>query len=184
MKRFLQRLLGDGAGNDKTRRLDRTRSLEIEPFSHGLVRIPALDFFVPHAVSSNGRYHLIWQDRNPEGTIGGHRYEGHGTWSLLTDDGALLAKWRPERPKDGHVADDGTFILSDWMFGDGLKGRLLTLGADGRKILEREFSANMASSGLSDDGRFAICQTANAPGSPDSCRYYLFDLEKGEEITS
>ncbi|WP_156843196.1 hypothetical protein [Novosphingobium aquimarinum] len=42
------------------------RRLEIEPFSHGLVRIPALDFFGPHAASSNGQYHLIWQDRNPE----------------------------------------------------------------------------------------------------------------------
>lgn len=184
MKRFLHRLLGDGADNDKTRRPEGMRRLEIEPFSHGLVRIPALDFFGPHAASSNGQYHLIWQDRNPEGTIGGHRYEGHGTWSLLTDSGALLAKGQLERPQDGHVADDGTFILSDWMFGDGLKGRLQAFRADGRKLLEREFSANMASSSLSDDGRFAICQTANAPGSPDSCRYFLFDLEKGEEITS
>jgi tetratricopeptide (TPR) repeat protein len=38
------------------------------------------------------------------------------------------------------------------------------------------------SNGLSPDGRYAICQTANAPGSDDSCRYVLFDLEAGREI--
>ena len=184
MKRFLQRLLGNGAGNAKPRQPESTHPLEIEAFSHGLVRIPALDFFGPHTVSPNGQYHLIWQDRNPEGTIGGHRYEGHGRWLLLASDGVKLGSGRLERPQDGHVADDGTFILSDWMFGDGLKSRLLAFRSDGRKLLERAFTANMASSGLSKDGRFAICQTANAPGSPDSCRYFLFDLEREEEVAS
>jgi tetratricopeptide (TPR) repeat protein len=38
------------------------------------------------------------------------------------------------------------------------------------------------SNSLSPDGKFAICQTANAPGSADSCRYILFDLAAGREI--
>lgn len=184
MKGFLQRLFGNGPAPEKAARPQDTGRLEIKPFSHGLVRIPALDFFGLHAASSDGRFHLIWQDRNPEGTVGGHRYEGHGSWTLLTDEGQVLAKGRLERPQDGHLAENGTFILSDWMFGDGLNSRLVAFRVDGQKIVDRPFSANMASSGLSDDGRFAICQTANAPGSPDSCRYFLFDLDVGQEIAS
>jgi len=184
MKGFLQRLFGNSPVPEKATRPKGHGRLEIEPFSHGLVRIPELDFFGPHASSPDGRFHLIWLDRNPEGTIGGHRYEGHGSWTLLTDGGAALATGRLERPQDGHVAEDGTFILSDWMFGDGLNSRLVAFRADGRKIVDHLFSANMASSGLSPDGRFAICQTANAPDSPDSCRYFLFDLEVGQEIAS
>lgn len=185
MKGFFQRLFGgDGPSDKKAVRPEFASPLEIKPFSHGLVRIPALDFFGPHTASPNGRFHLIWLDRNPEGTIGGHRYEGHGIWTLLSDDGETLATGRLERPQDGHVADNGTFILSDWMFGDGLNGRLCAFRADGQKLLEREFSANLGSSGVSIDGRFAICQTAHAPGSPESNRHFLFDLEVGQEIAS
>jgi hypothetical protein len=185
MKGFLKRLFGGDGPSDKTPAQPEFASpLEIKHFSHGLVRIPALDFFGPHAASSNGRFHLIWLDRNPEGTTGGHRYEGHGTWSLLSDGGATLATGRLERPQDGHVADNGTFILSDWMFGDGLNGRFCAFRADGQKLLEREFSANLGTSGISNDGRFAVCQTAHAPGSPDSNRHFLFDLEEGQEIAS
>ncbi|MBN8499955.1 MAG: hypothetical protein J0M19_02250 [Sphingomonadales bacterium] len=184
MKGFLQRLFGNGPAPEKTARPQGTSRLEIKPFSHGLVRISALDFFGPHAASSDRRFHLIWQDRNPEGTVGGHRYEGHGSWTLLTDEGRVLASGRLERPQYGHVAKNGMFIFSDWMFGDGLNSRLLAFRVDGQKIVDRPFSANMASTGLSDDGRYAICQTANASGSPDSCRYFLFDLEVGQEIAS
>jgi len=70
------------------------------------------------------------------------------------------------------------------MFGDGLNGRLCAFRADGQKLLEREFSANLGPSGISGDGRFAICQTLHAPGSPDSNRHFLFDLEVGQEIAS
>ncbi|HQV01900.1 MULTISPECIES: VRR-NUC domain-containing protein [unclassified Novosphingobium] len=185
MKGFLQRLFGGDGQNDKKVVPPRPASpLKIEPFSHGLVRIPALDFFGPHTTSPNGKFHLIWLDRNPEGTIGGHRYEGHGKWTLLNDDGATLATGRLERPQDGHVADNGTFILNDWMFGDGLNGRLCAFRADGQKLLEREFSANLGTNAISIDGRFATCQTAHAPGSPDSNRHFLFDLEQGLEIAT
>lgn len=185
MKGFLQRLFGGDGPSDKSPAQPEFASpLEIKPFSHGLVRIPALNFFGPHTASPNGRFHLIWLDRNPEGTTGGHRYEGHGTWTLLSDGGATLATGRLERPQDGHIADNGTFILSDWMFGDGLNGRLCAFRADGQKLLEREFSANLGPSGISGDGRFAICQTLHAPGSPDSNRHFLFDLEVGQEIAS
>ncbi len=84
MKGFFQRLFGgDGPNDKKVVRSESASPLGSEPFSHGLVRIQSLDFFGAHTTSPNGRIHLIWLDRNPEGTIGVHRYEGHGAWTLL-----------------------------------------------------------------------------------------------------
>lgn len=180
MKKFLQRLLGREVPSEPPAR-PKTADLCIQKFGQNLVRIEALGFFGHHAASPNGDFHLIWSDRNPEGTVGGYRREGHGSWSLLHND-KIVSTGRLERPADGKTANNGSFIIHDRMFGDGLKGRFVAFLADGRKLIEQELTANLFSNGLSDDGRFAICQTANAPGSEDGCRYFLFDLERGEEI--
>lgn len=180
MRTFLQRLFGKEAQSEPTAR-PKAKHLRIQKFGHDLVRIETLGFFGHHAASPNGNFHLIWADRNPEGTVGGYRHEGHGSWSLLHDD-EIVSTGRLERPADGKTANNGSFIIHDRMFGDGLKGRFVAFRADGEKLVEKELTANLFGNGLSDDGRFAICQTANAPGSADSCRYILFDLELGEEI--
>ncbi len=181
MKTFLQRLFGKEAQREPAKHPKRD-PLRIQKFGHNLVQIDALGFFGHHEASPNGDFHLIWADRNPEGTVGGYRLEGHGSWSLLHDD-EIVSTGRLERPADGKVANNGSFIIHDWMFGDGLKGRFIAFRADGEKLVEKELTANLFSNGLSADGRFAICQTANAPGSEDGCRNLLFDLELGEEIT-
>ncbi len=155
--------------------------LEIEEFGHNLVSIDALDFFGHQAVSPNKRYRLIWADRTPDGSRGGNRSEGHGSWSLLLDD-RIVTTGSLERPQEGCVADNGTVILHDWMFGEGLKGRFFAFAPDGTQLVTQQFAANLMSNSLSPDGQFAICQTANAPGSADSCRYMLFDLAAGSEM--
>lgn len=185
MKRLLGRLFGDTDRrvNEETHAAGHPR-FEMKHYGHGLVRIPALDYFGPHAVSPNGAYHLLWLDRTPDGSRGGHREEGHGRWLLLDRAGAIVASGDLERPQDGHVAGNGNFILSDWLFGSGLSGRLAGFRHDGHKLFEREFSANLGKSALSPDGRLAICSTLNSPGSPDDCRHFLFDLEAGAEVAS
>lgn len=155
--------------------------LKIEEFGHNLVSIDALDFIDHQAVSPNKRYRLIWADRTPDGRRGGNRSEGHGSWSLLLDD-RIVTTGRLERPQEGRVADNGTVILHDWMFGEDLQGRFVAFAPDGSQLVTQQFSANLMSNSLSPDGKFAICQTANAPGSADSCRYMLFDLAAGREM--
>lgn len=178
MKGILQRLFGSsGPSHNSAVRTEIADRLEIKPFGHGLVKIPALDFFGPHAASPNGEFHLAGQEPR-----------GHGRWLPVRGPWNLDAadrQWRDTCHRSSRTTAGrsrrrrtGSFILSDWMFRGGLNGRLVAL-ADGKKLVERQFSANLASSGLSSDGRFAICQTANAPGSPDSCRYFLFDLDEG-----
>lgn len=178
MKDMLDRLFGTTKGEVVPAPPAR---LHVHEFSDRLITINALDFVGQFAKSPNGQFRLIWSDRNPEGTVGGYRTEGHGRWALLEHD-RLICEGKLERPQDGKVASDGTFILNDWMFGEGLKGRFVAFRRDGTAILAHDIAANLISNGLSNDGTFAICQTANAPGSPDSCLYMLFDLTTATEI--
>ena len=181
MTGFFQRLFSKREAPQEIWPPSREGRLYIEEFGHNLVSIDALDFIGHQAVSPNRRYRLIWADRTPDGSRGGNRNEGHGSWSLLLDD-RIVATGRLERPQEGCVADNGTVILHDWMFGEGLQGRFVAFAPDGSQLVSQQFAANLMSNSLSPDGNFAICQTANAPGSADSCRYMLFDLAAGREM--
>lgn len=181
MTGFFERLFAKRA-SDQAGQVARSQvRLEIEEFGHGLVSIPQLDFIGHQARSPNRRFRLIWADRTPDGLRGGNRESGHGSWYLLLDD-RIVSSGKLERPQEGKVADNGTFILHDWMFGHGLHGRFVACDSHGQTLIAQQFSANLMSNGLSPDSRYAICQTANAPGSDDSCRYMLFDLEAVREI--
>jgi hypothetical protein len=122
MTGFFQRLFSKREAAHKTSPLPLAGRLEIEEFGHNLVSIDALDFIGHQAVSPSKRYRLIWADRTPDGSRGGNRSEGNGSWSLLLDD-RIVTTGSLERPQEGSVADNGTVILHDWMFGEGLKGR-------------------------------------------------------------
>lgn len=181
MTSILNRLFGKRTPERKGRSKRSGARLDIDEYSHGLVSIAQLDFVGHHAKSPNGNYRLIWADRTPDGTRGGNRESGHGSWSLLLND-RIVASGKLERPQEGKVAGNGAFILHDWIFGNDLQSRFTAYDRDGRQLIDQHFSANLMSNSLSPDGRYAICQTANAPGSDDSCQYMLFDLEARLEI--
>lgn len=181
MTGFFQRLFSKREAAHEPSPPPHAGQLKIEEFGHNLVSIDALDFIGHQAVSPNRRYRLIWADRTPDGSRGGNRSDGHGSWSLLLDD-RIVTTGSLERPQEGCVADNGIVILHDWMFGEGLKGRFVAFAPDGTQLVTQQFAANLMSNSLSPDGQFAICQTANAPGSADSCRYMLFDLAAGSEM--
>jgi hypothetical protein len=87
-----------------------------------------------------------------------------------------------QRPNDGKVADNGTFVLNDWRFSNDFSGIFWAFRADGSVILSRSFSANLLNNGLSADGAFACCQTANA-STEDGSVLAVFDLSAGKEIS-
>lgn len=49
---------------------------------------------------------------------------------LLIDDDRLVVDARMQRPQDGKVADDGTFILNDWGDSDALSGTFYAFRSD------------------------------------------------------
>jgi len=148
-----------------------------------LVFINGRDFVGSYSRSPNGRFLLAWRDANDAGTRGGARSSGHGRYILIEDD-VIVAEGRAERPNDGKVADNGVFILNDWLFfSERLEGVFLAFQKDGAPILSRRFEANLFNNGLSSDGRLAACQTCNADGN-DGNKLTIFDLQAGVERAS
>jgi hypothetical protein len=145
------------------------------------IEIPSRKFYGECVRSSNRCYTLAWRDGSDSGTHGGYRTSGHGRYFLLKGD-RIIAEGVMARPNDGKVADNGTFILNDWGFGDGLKGTFCAFNSLGQKLIVRNFKANLFNNGISFDGRFAACQACNAPGSDDNAVLSVFDLTRAAEV--
>lgn len=150
-----------------------------ETYGEPIVTIPELDLVGRCATSPNERYSLVWQDSGWSFGQDGPR----GRY-LLVDGDTLVVDARMERPQDGKVADNGTFILNDWGLAAELAGKFHAFRSDGSEIVSRAYTANLLNNGLSEGGRLAVCQTCIAPGSPDSSVLTVFDLVEGAVIAT
>ena len=169
---WLSRLFGGAEGAAEGDRAMQTR-VAIESHGRRIVSVPELDMVGERVTSENGRFTLLWRDRHwADGDLIRGRY-------LLIDGDALVVDRRMARPQNGKVADDGTFVLNDAGESQELSGTFHAFRSDGSEIVSRVYTANLLNNGLSHDGRLAVCQTANAPGSPDSSVLTVFDLEAG-----
>lgn len=144
-------------------------------------RVASRNLFGAFAKSPNGRYVLVWSDADPDGSQGGQRDRGLGRYVLL-EDGQIIVEGRLERPNDGKVANNGVFLLNDWMFGQNLNGRICAFAPDGRALIDQAVEANLFNNGLSPDGAYAAAQTANAPNE-DGNQLFVFDLINGTLMT-
>lgn len=178
---WLKRLLGGEAEEHAAAAppaVAHPQRVNIAAHSRRIVSIPELDMIGERATSPDGRYTLVWRDRY---WMDGAPVEGR---YLLLDRDTVAVDGKMERPQDGKVADNGTFILNDWGDSQQLSGTFQAFRCDGSPIVSRSYSANLLNNGLSRDGRLAVCQTCNAPRSPDSSILTLFDLAAGAEVAS
>jgi hypothetical protein len=160
---WLKRLLGSAEPEAQGARAAPIR-VKMPLRGRGVVSVPEIDMIGQRFTSRNGRFTLLWRDRYwAYGEPVGGRY-------VLIDGDAPVVDAGMERPQDGKVADEGTFVLNDWGDSQQLSGTFRAFRSDGSVILSRSYSANLLNNGLSKDGRLAVCQTANSPGSPVSDR--------------
>lgn len=139
-------------------------------------------WFGPCSRSPNGRWLISWRDADIDGNRGGHRSSGKGAYLLYdTQTKEVVVQGRLERPNHGHVADNGTFVLEDWLFVDDLAGTFYAFAIQGQVLLKRKLTANLASNAISPNGKYAVCQTNNS-ATEDGFSLFLFDLESGEEL--
>lgn len=141
------------------------------------VSVYSIDFFGPYSESENRKFLVAWSDADRKKGIGGFRESGEGSY-ILAEDTVVLISGRLQRPNDGKVANNGTFIINDWMFGEGLKGTFYAFNKLGNQLVQHRFTANLLNNGIAEDGRFAVCQCANSD-TEDSGVLALFDLNKG-----
>ncbi len=137
--------------------------VELQKLSSGLklIRIGSLDFRGTYTESPNGNYLIAWADNH--GRHGGFRHEGHGKYALIRGDQVLVAGDSLERPQNGKVASDGTFILSDAFFGVSSASRLHAFSPEGVEILRLDFQAKVYDVALSPDGSHAVVQLCGSP---------------------
>ncbi|WP_146036689.1 tetratricopeptide repeat protein [Pseudomonas protegens] len=85
------------------------------------------------------------------------------------------------RPNNGHVCDSGVFCLEDWHFSSSLSGTFSVFDPTGAVLITKELTANIFTSGISRNGKYAFCATANSP-SDNGNKVFLFDLLKRVEL--
>ena len=83
-----------------------------------------------------------------------------------------------KRPNEGKVADNGTFVLEDWLFGDALKSMIYAFSVNGDEIMHHRFSANMHNTGLSPSGHYSVAQLAHSDSRDGGCLAFLDLVER------
>jgi hypothetical protein len=178
---LLKRLFGIDEPSATVSEREVDRRVAITTFSERFVQIDEINLFGQFTRSPDGRLILVWGSIIPYSAPNDSDRRSDGAYAVL-EGGRLLVQGVAERPEDGRIANNGAFIINDWLHGTGLRGRFLAFRADGTSAVACNFAANLCVNAISDDGHFAACQTLRAPESPDSCIVALFDLETGEEI--
>lgn len=145
--------------------------------------VDSLGFTGVHSKSPSGRWVIACDDSN--GTRGGNRDSGHGTYILYdTERNSIKVQGKKlQRPTNGSVSNNGIFSLEDWLFGADLSGVFYVFSPVGEIILARTFTANILNSAISDNGLFAACHTAGGH-TEDASRLVFFDVANGCEAFS
>ena len=147
-----------------------------------MVRISEIKFFGSFIQSPNDEFVLAWRDGDPVKRRGGFRDSGEGDYYLIHNR-KVIAEGKMERPNQGHVANNGTFVLADWRFGQNLNSTFYAFDKYGRPLLHRDFGANALNNSISENGRFATYMTAGGDYK-DASKLAFFDLEDGELLWS
>jgi tetratricopeptide (TPR) repeat protein len=165
-------------------RKDKTSEVEMktrEPdHAEKTANINEFHLYGPSSCSPNGRYVLRWYDGDRLSGKGGFRESGDGRYSLL-EDSRIILEGRMQRPNDGHVANDGSFVICDWMFGEGTKGTFYAMDKAGSVLIKESFNSNLLNCAISTEGKYAVCQTCNSDNE-DSRKLSLFDLANGTRL--
>lgn len=131
-----------------------------------------------HSRSPNGRWVLSWSDSVPSMGIGGHRESGNGSYLLYdTEAGQVVVRGEMARPNGGHVADSGHFSIEDWHFGSSLSGTFNVFEPNGQLVIAKDVTANILMSEISNNGLFALFQTANST-TEDGHQLFLIDVRQ------
>lgn len=114
--------------------------------------------------SSKGRFILAWKSSGDNGKY------------ILLDRGKIKLQAKMRHPDNGMVSNSGVFILSD-LTSKGMYGVFHVINSDGETLIKQRCRANLGSAGISDDGRFAVCQSLESTSKSDSCRLFFFDIK-------
>lgn len=146
------------------------------------LRVESLHFSGLYQLSKSKQWAIAWRDSDPSAGRGGHRESGLGAYVLVDlSTGKVSCQGGMPRPNNGHVCNTGVFCLEDWHFGSSLSGTFRVFDPCGEVIFAKELTANIFTSGISKNGKYAFCTTANS-STDHGNKVFLFDLVKQIEL--
>ena len=157
-----------------------TANLEIDNEDFLTLSLNGVEFYCPYSKSSNSQYILAFDDRDAVSGRGGHRENGKGCYFLIKDH-AIIVIGQLERPNDGKVANNGNFIINDWLFENTTKSIAYVFKESGEQIVRKLFKANLLTNALSESGQFAAFITCNS-SLGDNNVIILYDLITGKQV--
>jgi hypothetical protein len=122
------------------------------------------DFTGEYHQSPKGKFILAWKSQSDNGKY------------ILLERGKLKLQAKMKHPYNGMVSNSGVFILSD-LTSKGMYGVFHIINSDGESLIKQRCRANLGPTGISDDGRFAVCQALESASKPDSCKLFFFDIK-------
>lgn len=151
----------------------------VKNLSFNVIEIPEINFFGSSNLSRSGEWLVAWSD----GNVGNCKNRGH--YALYNNSSKhVVLQGAAQRPNKCSVSDSGIFYVEDWQSPLGLSGSFYVLSPAGEQLISRKFEANILNSGISHNGLYAICQTANSKIGNDGNKLTAFDLVKRCEIFS
>lgn len=151
-----------------------------EPINANSTTLKESGFIGNHIQSPNKQFLIAWIDGDLDHGVIGALKEGKGKF-LIIENGELILRGEVERPNDCKIANNGNFIINDWLFSNALSGIFYAYDKTGKELICCKFSANLKDNCISSDGKFAACTLCNS-SSKDSGLLAVFDLEKGALI--
>lgn len=139
------------------------------------INIPDLDFRVHFYVnrSKDGNFVLATKDQY-RSVENGVRKIVKGR-AVFINQAELFLIDDLERPHDGKLADNGNFIINDWMASSELCGTFYAFNSKCEVIVKRKFNSNLYNNAISEDGRYAVLETVRSK-SDDQDKIFFFDL--------
>lgn len=122
------------------------------------------DFTGEYHQSPNSKFILAWNSLSENGKY------------ILLERGKVKLQVKMKHLKNGMVSNAGVFIISD-LTSKGMYGVFNIINADGETLIRQRCRANLGSTGISEDGHFAVCQALESTSKPDSCKLFFFDIK-------
>ncbi|WP_205514596.1 hypothetical protein [Longitalea arenae] len=138
------------------------------------------DLYCEYHQSENKDFILAVCDYDPKQRVGGYRKSGCGHF-FVSKNGQTVMMGELQRPNDGKIGNNGSFVINDWLWGDNTNSVAYCISITGEVLLKEKLGANLLNNGISDSSRFAIFITANS-NNKDCDIAILFDTAQKKII--
>jgi tetratricopeptide (TPR) repeat protein len=160
----------DNSENVKTK-------LKVEIWKNS-ISIPDIKFSsISFLKTKDDKYILAYNDSHHD-SCGGTRRLIKGK-TIFINQNELFIINALERPNDGKLAENGTFIINDWVASSVHCGIFYVFNSKAEVLLKSKFNSNLYHNGICESGKYAVVETLYSE-SDDQNKIFFYDLNNGE----